>query len=218
MKATINEIISKISPFLSAVLFDFDGVIAESVQVKTQAFAKLYEDYGNDVVEKVVAHHQAHGGISRFEKIRIYHRDFLGKEITDEELETLCQEFSDLALNGVIESDFVPGVIKTIEHLCKKYSCFVVSGTPLDELRVIIEKRNLQHYFKALFGAPTSKTDIINHILSEYGFAPASVVFIGDSMTDYDAARETSIKFIGRVPDNERSPFPPDTYLIRDFE
>ena len=53
---------------IKAIIFDFDGVIAESVNVKTEAFASLYEPYGKDVVNKVEQHHLANGGVSRFEK------------------------------------------------------------------------------------------------------------------------------------------------------
>ena len=44
-----------------ALIFDFDGVILESVETKTRAFAELYKDKGPDVVDKVVRHHLAHG-------------------------------------------------------------------------------------------------------------------------------------------------------------
>ena len=57
---------------LKGIVFDFDGVIAESVQVKTNAFAELYGPFGNDVVQKVISHHEANGGVSRYEKIKYY--------------------------------------------------------------------------------------------------------------------------------------------------
>ena len=64
---------------LKGIIFDFDGVIAESVQVKSDAFAELYKPYGTEIVKKVVEHHEANGGMSRYEKIRFYHGSFLDK-------------------------------------------------------------------------------------------------------------------------------------------
>ncbi|MBT7899475.1 MAG: HAD hydrolase-like protein, partial [Candidatus Marinimicrobia bacterium] len=58
---------------LKGIIFDFDGVIADSVQVKTDAFASLYEQYGDNIVTKVIEHHEANGGMSRFKKIKLYH-------------------------------------------------------------------------------------------------------------------------------------------------
>ncbi|MCX5934210.1 MAG: hypothetical protein NTU99_05390, partial [Pseudanabaena sp. LacPavin_0818_WC45_MAG_42_6] len=49
-----------------AIVFDFDGVLVESVDVKTQAFGTLYAEYGDLIVEQVKAYHLLHGGVSRF--------------------------------------------------------------------------------------------------------------------------------------------------------
>jgi beta-phosphoglucomutase-like phosphatase (HAD superfamily) len=40
-----------------AIVFDFDGVLVESVDVKTQAFGALYAEYGDRIVEQVKAYH-----------------------------------------------------------------------------------------------------------------------------------------------------------------
>ena len=71
---------------LKGIIFDFDGVIAESVNVKTQAFKKIYQQYGNEVVSEVIKHHLSNGGISRFEKFKLYHKKFLGKQLSEEQL------------------------------------------------------------------------------------------------------------------------------------
>ena len=51
--------------FPQIIFFDFDGVLVESVEIKIHAFRKLYAEHGENVVEKVLAHHMEHGGISR---------------------------------------------------------------------------------------------------------------------------------------------------------
>ena len=57
---------------VDAIVFDFDGVLVESVHVKGEAFYQLYEGQGQEIQEKVLAHHLAHGGVSRFDKIKHY--------------------------------------------------------------------------------------------------------------------------------------------------
>ena len=52
--------------------WDFDGVIKESVEVKTQAYFSLFEPFGFDVANKVRMHHIANGGMSRFDKLPSY--------------------------------------------------------------------------------------------------------------------------------------------------
>ena len=54
------------------IFWDFDGVIKESVSVKTDAYLELFRPYGSDVCKQVKNHHLANGGMSRFDKIPLY--------------------------------------------------------------------------------------------------------------------------------------------------
>ena len=51
-------------------IFDFDGVIVDSVDIKTEAFGEIYSNYGSSITEKVKNYHIENGGLSRYEKIR----------------------------------------------------------------------------------------------------------------------------------------------------
>ena len=48
------------------LIFDFDGVICDSVNIKTQAFIELYKNYGSKIQEQVREYHLINSGISRF--------------------------------------------------------------------------------------------------------------------------------------------------------
>lgn len=64
---------------IKAIFWDFDGVIADSVNVKTDAFYELYLPYGKEVAEKVKEYHLANGGVSRFKKFEYWETELLGK-------------------------------------------------------------------------------------------------------------------------------------------
>jgi beta-phosphoglucomutase-like phosphatase (HAD superfamily) len=145
---------------IKAIFFDFDGVIAESVNVKTEAFAQLFEEYGSETVAKVVKHHLAHGGVSRFDKIRYYHEEYLGNSIDEQELSEWCRRFSDLVLEKVVSSPYVPGVVELLRNCHKKYSCFIVSGTPQEEMEHIVSRRGLRNFFAEIHGSPRTKIEI----------------------------------------------------------
>jgi len=202
---------------IKAILFDFDGVIAESVDVKTKAFAKLFEDYGPEIVEKVVAHHLANGGVSRFEKILYYHREYVGKPISEAELEQWCGRFSDLVLDAVVSSPYVPGALELLDSCHKKYSCFIITGTPQEEMEEILSLRGLEKYFLEIHGSPRTKTDIVKGIISAHTLQPDEIMYIGDAMTDYEAAKGEGIRFIGRVPEGKPNFFPPDVVVVTDL-
>lgn len=197
-----------------AVFFDFDGVILDSVHVKTEAFAKMFRKYGADIENKVVEYHLKNGGISRFEKFRYYYENLLNKDITDKELKQLGEVFTKHILKGVLESPFINGVMDTLKQLRNNnIPAYIVSGTPDEELDYIVEKKNLSSFFNEIHGSPRQKSEIIDHILKENNYKSDNCLFIGDAMSDYKAASETSVCFLGIVKDCEKTPFPEETII-----
>ena len=181
---------------VKAIIFDFDGVIAESVQVKTDAFAELYSSYGKNVVEKIIKHHEANGGISRFEKIKYYHKTFINIVLTEKGIKALAERFSELVVNKVIEAPYVPGSLEFIDSNYEKYKQFISTGTPTEEIKQILKERKINHYFTGVFGSPEKKINHIDQILSTYKLKSNELIFIGDSKTDLVAAEKANIKFI----------------------
>ncbi len=124
---------------IKAIIFDFDGVIVESVHVKTEAFAEIYRSNGKEIVQKVVEHHLANGGVSRFEKFRLYHKEFLGIDLNEQEVEELAKKFSNLVLKKVINAPYVKGAYEFISRHNSNYDLFISSGTPRDEMLTILK-------------------------------------------------------------------------------
>jgi HAD superfamily hydrolase (TIGR01549 family) len=171
-------------------------VIAESVQVKTDAFASLYEQYGDNIVKKVIEHHEANGGMSRFEKIKLYHESFLNKAITNEEIEELANQFSKLVVRKVIDSPYVPGVFKYIQKCYEQYNLFISTGTPTNEMEQILIGRGIAEYFIEIHGSPEKKNVHIAKIISKYNYHPDELIFYGDANTDINAAKQASVPFV----------------------
>jgi len=184
---------------LKGIIFDFDGVIVESNQAKSDAFYSLYINYGEDIAQKVINHHERNEGISRFEKIRLYHKKFLKKDISTAELSHLLKKFANIVFEKVCESEFVPGVKEILPELRKKYRLFISTGTPTIEINNILIKKNINNYFKRVYGSPEKKEEHIKKIISEFNYTSSELIFIGDSITDYKAAEEYGISFILRL-------------------
>lgn len=177
------------------IFFDFDGVLAESVNAKTEAFKELYSDYGKDIVNKVEAHHLENGGVSRFEKFKYYHSQFLGIEIDENKVQELAQAFSNLVLNKVISSAEVEGVTAFLEKHYLTMDFWVITGTPTEEIKKIVEARNMKKYFKGLYGSPEKKTHWTEFLIKKHGLKREEILFIGDATTDYNAASHSNIDF-----------------------
>jgi phosphoglycolate phosphatase-like HAD superfamily hydrolase len=200
------------NPGIQAIFFDFDGVVLDSVDVKTRAFAEMFKQYGPEIEASVVAYHLANGGISRFEKFRFYYSELLKMPLSDKKLSELGKKFSELVLAEVLDSNFIPGVKETLNQLLSLgIPAFVASGTPDEEIRYIVDKKGLNDFFREIHGAPRSKTEIVRDILGRFGYDPWMCWFYGDSMSDWRAAVESGVNFIGIVSDYGNSPFPSDT-------
>ncbi|MCP5367639.1 MAG: HAD family phosphatase [Hyphomicrobiales bacterium] len=200
-----------------AVFFDFDGVLVESIAIKVEAFRRLYDEFGPDVVARVLAHHKEHEGISRLEKIRHCHREFLGVTLSDDEVTAWGRRYAAMVEEGVVACDPVPGAVDLLQRHRGRRPLFVVSGTPEDELRRIVDKRGMAPYFTDVRGSPPRKTPIVRDLLAHHGLDPARCLFMGDAMADHRAAMDTGMPFLGRVAAGADNPFPPGTETISDL-
>lgn len=189
---------------IKAIIFDFDGVIAESVDIKTKAFAKVFEAEGKDIVKKVIEYHTSHTGVSRYDKFKIFYKEFLKRDLDKSTFDRLCDDFSRLVMDEVVNAPYVKGAKEFLELFSSEYKCFIASATPQEEMDKIIYRRSMNKFFDRIYGAPLKKTEIVGKIISENGFGPSDVIFVGDALSDFNAAMGNSIKFVARIyPDNE---------------
>lgn len=200
-----------------AIFFDFDGVLAESADIKTEAFRTMYAPYGAAVVAAVLEHHQTHAGVSRRKKIRYCHKYLLGRRLSEDDLEQLAQHFSRLVEDAVVEALWVPGARDALDRLHGRLPMFIISGTPKEELRRITARRRMDGYFVEVHGSPPSKVPIVRDLLERYRLAGERVLFVGDSTTDHEAASATGLAFLGRVAPGDPDPFPAGTPVVTDL-
>ncbi len=182
---------------LQALFFDFDGVIVNSNCTKTEAFRALFAGYDKETVAEIVAYHKRHGGISRVEKIEHAHRHILKQPLTEAELANWTKAYSELVVDKVIDVPWIDGAQEFLDNIKGTLPIFVISGTPQDELRYIIERRSMTGYFQKILGSPIRKPEHIRNLLLSCKLVPEHCVFIGDAMTDYNAAKETGLQFVG---------------------
>lgn len=188
---------------IKALFFDFDGVLIDSVNTKTKAFETLFKDFSDEIIHSVVRYHKTHGGISRVEKIRHAHENIIKSPLTEKQVMEWAQRYSDLVLQDVLRVSWIRGAKAFLDASARKLPVFVISGTPEPELKYVVDQRKISHYFKEILGSPVKKPEHIRRVLAKYRLSPGQCVFIGDAMTDYNAAIETGLHFIGIQGDIE---------------
>lgn len=181
-------------------LFDFDGVIKESVRVKSDAFVQLYEAEGADFQKRVESYHLANGGVSRYEKFKVWN-EWLNRSVSETAIEELAQKFSDLVVDNVVASPYVEGAELAIEMAHKSALTFIVTGTPDQEILPILDRLDLNSSFTEIHGSSRKKPVITRDILTRFNLNPSEALFIGDAQTDYHAAFECKVDFYLRETD-----------------
>ena len=180
-----------------AVFFDFDGVIKDSVSVKSDAFEMIFAEFGTEISTKVRKHHEANGGMSRYDKFPLY-LSWIGLMPTESLIEEYSNRFSNIVKQQVIDSEWVACVVEFLRDNNNKQEMFVLTATPQSEIEEILKALEISDYFTEVIGSPTKKTEAISQLISKYQLNPEKTVMIGDSMPDYLAASENHIVFILR--------------------
>lgn len=182
-----------------ALFFDFDGVLVDSVEVKTRAFARLFEAHGPAVAAQVVDYHRRHSGVTRRDKFRHFYQVFLHQPLGEEELEDLCRRFAALVVDEVVAAPEIPGAQAYLQRWHSRLPCFVVSAAPEDEIHEIVRRRGWSRYFREVLGAPTSKRENLAGLLQKHSLSAAHCRFFGDAESDYRVAQACGVPFMGIV-------------------
>lgn len=190
---------------LKAIVFDFDGTLIESADIKTAAFAELFRNFPGHL-EAILQYHEKHAGVSRYVKFRAIYNDILKRPLSITEERQLGDAFSRLVFDRVRQCPLVPGAVEFLHRVSACSRCFIASGTPEGELRELVEQRGIRKYFMGIYGAPATKQEILRRIFREHTLSPSQMLCVGDAPSDMEAAQAEGVAFLGRSRGNQWAP------------
>ena len=179
------------------ILFDCDGVILNSNQIKTESFRKAFNKYDLKLVEEFILFHKSNGGISRYEKIKFFFKNLAPLNLNKfyDTYENALERFSKICKESLLKAEVAEG-LNIFRDFTKQTKWLIVSGGDQIELRDIFFKKGINKYFNGgIFGSPDTKDEIIKRELAN-GNIVKPALFIGDSKLDYQSAKSNSIDFI----------------------
>ena len=180
------------------ILFDFDGVILDSMPIREYGFRKIFEKFDNELVDKLLQYHNENGGLSRYVKIRYFYEELLNREISEKEIENIADIFSTIMRDKLTDKIYL--INETVAFLDKyhtNYNIHIVSGSDDRELRFLCKELDVDRYFISIYGSPTHKNDLVKNILDIYKYKREETILIGDSINDYNASEINGIAFYG---------------------
>lgn len=198
------------------VILDFDGVIVESTDIKTEAFRKLFSSYPEHV-DEIVEYHKKHMGVSRFDKFSYIFKNILKKPLSNEKKAELGRRFSALVVEEIKTCPLVLGAQEFLEKYSKNLKLFIASSTPDEELRNLVKAKGLQKYFQGIYGSALKKSEIAARLMEKEGAKKEEVLFVGDAAADLAEAEKAGVQFIGRVIHPADNPFPRGVKTIKNL-
>jgi phosphoglycolate phosphatase-like HAD superfamily hydrolase len=180
------------------IIFDFDGVLVESNEIRFNGFRKLFKSYPQEQVEKLVNYAKANGGVSRYKKIAYFFSEIRQEPISDESVNKWADQFSKLVEQDIVEAKPVEGSLEFLGKYADHFDFAIVSGSDQAELRRICKKRKIDHFFKSILGSPVEKKDNIAALLSDLNWQHNQSLYVGDSNNDLEAAKANNLDFVGR--------------------
>lgn len=183
---------------IKTILWDFDGVILDSMAVRDWGFREIFKNFTEEQVEKLIDFHRENGGLSRYVKIRYFYAEILGKSILEEEVFTYAESFSELMKQELTNpSNLILDAVTFIKENYKKYNFHIVSGSDQEELRFLSKELGIAPYFISIHGSPAPKKQLVKELLEKHGYDKNSTCLIGDSINDFEAAEFNNIIFYG---------------------
>ena len=178
-----------------SIIFDCDGVILNSNQIKTEAFYQTVLPYGEDLARKFVSYHRENGGISRNKKFQYFIENIAATTPNDLEMTELLSRYASIVVEALTKCE----ICEDLEILRKQnmgVKWFVVSGGNELEIKEVFKKKNIIQFFDGgIFGSPKSK-DCIFQTLTGENVIDFPAIYLGDSRYDHEVASKYLIDFL----------------------
>ncbi len=185
---------------IRAVVFDFDGVLADSEPLHLAAYQEVFDALGVPLTaEDYYAHYLGYDDAGVFRKLAATRRWTLDDGQVDALIDEKARVF-----DAVIERRDVlfPGAIECIERLAVDFPLGIASGALRHEIEMILKRAGLNRHFRFIVAAGDTENgkpfpDPYVRAAKLHGIAPAACVGIEDSRWGLESARAAGLKCVG---------------------
>jgi HAD superfamily hydrolase (TIGR01549 family) len=180
------------------ILWDFDGVILDSMEVRDYGFKAILKDFKEADVKRLIEYHRINGGLSRYVKIRYFFHEILKLNVTEQEVNSYASKFSEIMRVALVNpKNLIQDSVNFIKDNYTNYNFHIVSGSDQQELRFLCKQLGIENYFLSIGGSPIPKNELVKHLLESYNYVLSETCLLGDSINDYEAAKTNNIIFYG---------------------
>ncbi|MGY5860396.1 MAG: HAD hydrolase-like protein [Candidatus Thorarchaeota archaeon] len=176
-----------------AVIFDFDGTLADSMPFLEQIGVEMMMKYFNVQKEDATHRYRSTTGLPYEQQVKMNFPDHPN-------CDSAIDEFEKLKKDRIFDQKLFTDTEEFVRELIERgLDVFVSSSTFQPTIEEYFRRSGLLDLFKGILGYRPGfekGADHFNHIHSEYNVEFKDMLFVGDSLKDYERS-EGFCKFIG---------------------
>jgi phosphoglycolate phosphatase len=182
---------------IRAIVFDFDGTLIDSNRLKYDAYFMLFpaDDHHARIIRAVLSEIFEQ---SRFVILEEILRRLGAREEgpLKREVSKLAERYNEIVVAGAKTCPAKPGAEEALKKFAPVYGLYVSSTTPDASLKEILQFRNWDSYFRAVFGYPHEKSETLQRIIALERVKSAQVLVVGDGESDRKSAVDNGCPFL----------------------
>ena len=169
------------------VVFDFDGTLVDSNTIKRDCFLAMARfDAGGEVrMDRLLDTVEG----NRFAIWEAYVRERDGDRYRASTVIRSIQAFNKMVDDAITTAPEMPGATELL-HCLQKFGIHlaVSSATPLENLKLILERRSWHDFFKTIAGSPTGKIHTLHSLSVKLQVGCDKFAVVGDGQDDRASA------------------------------
>ena len=178
-----------------AVIFDFDGTLADSMPFLEQIGVEMMMKYFGVSKEDATHRYRSTTGLPYEQQVKMNFPDH-------PKCESAIEEFEKLKIDRIFDQQLFEDTESTVRELIALgIDVFVSSSTFQTTIEEYFRRLGIENLFRGILGYRPGfekGADHFNHIHSEYNLEFSDMLFVGDSLKDYERS-QGFCRFIGIV-------------------
>jgi len=171
---------------IKAIIFDFDGTLADSFLVTLNCANKISKEFNCKQVKYSKSLHDKsmHKIINEDMKLPFY------------KLPSYTKKIKLLMKEEIDNIHLFEGISETMKELKKRYKIMILTSNSKNNVKHILNKENLK--VNSIFSDSSifGKHNVIKKLLKKYNLRKDEVIYIGDEIRDIEACKKANVKII----------------------
>jgi beta-phosphoglucomutase len=184
---------------IKAIVFDFDGVLADSEPLHLRAYQEVLSALGVTLTrDEYYAHYLGYDDEGVFKTVAAAH----GFELDARRVDALIAE-KGRVFDAIIESGdlLYPGAVSCVERMAAAFPLGIASGALRHEIEAILHGGRLNHHFRFIVASgdtPESKpaADPYRRAAQLHAVAPSECLAIEDSRWGIESAKAAGLSCV----------------------